>query len=217
MTTKANLAPDLTFDCLVHDLNNVFQTIIDAADLVSTDPNWASIAGILTRSVEQGRRIVASIAEKDHGSVPFDLVAGHAMQFASDVVTAMKGPALEFTSEIPPGLHPRLTAAALERVLVNLFINASQAARSAGHQRCRISVEAREVDGKIHIDIADDGPGIPEDVLPRIFTPRFSTDGQRTGLGLHIVQSLIAAAGGSVGASNSAGGGAVFRLELPRI
>lgn len=217
MTTKANPAPDLTFDCLVHDLNNVFQTIIDAADLVSTDPSWSSIAGILMRSVEQGRRIVASIAEKDHGSVPFDLIAGHAMQFATDVVTAMKGPTLEFTSEIPPGLHPRLAAAALERVLVNLFINASQAARAAGRPRCQIAVTAWDQDARIHVQIADDGPGIPVEVLPLIFTPRFSTDGQRTGLGLHIVQSLVASAGGAVSAANGTTGGAVFRIELPQI
>lgn len=214
-TSNGTAGPDLTFDCLVHDLNNVFQTIIDAAELVNTDPAWASIGAILLRSVEQGRRIVSSIAEKDHGVVPFELLAENAMGFAMDFVSSVRGPALEFSRDIPAGVHTVLRPSSLERVLVNLFINASQAVRGARRERCRIHVAASERGSDVRIVVSDDGPGIPEPVLAAIFAPRFTTDGARSGLGLHIVQSLVSQAGGSVIAENGPAGGAMFTITLP--
>jgi len=212
---KGSATADLTFDCLVHDLNNVFQTIIDAAELVGCDPDLAGVAGILMRSVEQGRRIVASIAEQDHGSVALELIADSAIQFASDVVVAMKGPNVEFVREVSAGIHVRLKPASLERVLVNLLINAAQAAKAGGRERCSVRISAHEGQGMVRIEVTDDGPGIPEHFLDRIFTPRFSTDGGRTGLGLHIVQTLVSDAGGRVDATNGRTGGAIFTIELP--
>jgi signal transduction histidine kinase len=196
-------------------LNNVFQTILDAAELVSSDPNWSSIGGILLRSVEQGRRIVSSIAEQDHGVVPFEVQTENAMGFALDFVSSIRGPALEFSRDIPPGIHSGLRPSSLERVLVNLFINSAQAAGRARRERCRINIAARECGPEVRIVVSDDGPGIAEHVLPAIFAPRFSTDGARSGLGLHIVESLVSQAGGSVEAENAPAGGAVFTITIP--
>lgn len=212
MTTAKS---DLTFDGLVHDLNNVFQTIIDAAELVGSDVDWAPISGIILRSVEQGRRIVSSIAGKDYGDVPLIVLAENAMAFAQDFVTAIRGPALLFCTDLPEDVYAGIKASALERVLVNLFINSSQAARSAGGDQCRIRIIAREEHGEVKIQVADDGPGIPEDLLPVVFAPGFSTSGSHSGLGLHIVHSLIASAGGSVTVSNGERSGAVFRITVP--
>ena len=212
---SAKAVQDLTLDGLVHDLNNVFQTIIDAADLIDSDPDWSSVSAIIMRSVDQGRRIVSSIVEKDHGVMPFHRLAEHAITFSQDFVAAMKGPALEFTRSIPPGIHADLKPSAIERVLVNLFINASQACHGAGRNRCRIELSATEQDGVVEISVADDGPGVPAEMLPLIFAPRFSTNAEHSGLGLHIVQSLVTGAGGSVRAANGSNGGAVFTLTVP--
>ena len=45
-----SLATDLTVPCLVHDLNNVFQTLVEAADLLSEDPRWAPVSAAMLRS-----------------------------------------------------------------------------------------------------------------------------------------------------------------------
>jgi signal transduction histidine kinase len=206
---------DLTLDGLVHDLNNVFQTIIDAAELVGSDPNWNSVSAIVLRSVEQGRRIVSSIVDTDHRTIDFERLLEKSIAFTQDVAAAMKRPKVHFIRDIAPGLRFALNGASLERVLVNLFINSAQAAAEAGHGGCKITISARESGGEIRIRIADDGPGIAPQILPAIFAPRFSTQSSRSGLGLHIVRTLVTAAGGTVSAANGEGGGAVFSISFP--
>lgn len=206
---------DLKLDCLVHDLNNVFQTLAEAADLVGSDPNWSSVSAIMLRSIEQGHRIVTSILEKEIQPVPFEDLTERAAVFSQDCMAFMRGPVLQFEHEIEDGLKTSLAPAALERVLVNLFINAGQAARSAERDSCRINVAAHSNNHHVEIEVSDDGPGIPMDALTRMFTPGFSTDRSRTGLGLHIVETLVSEAGGSVTAANRSAGGARFKIVLP--
>lgn len=212
-----NRNADLKIDCLVHDLNNVFQTIIEAADLVGSDPAWESVAAIILRSVEQGRAIVSSIAQNDELPVPIDEQVAQAVKFSQDCMALMHGPALEFERELAPGIRLPIHPAALERVLVNLFINSGQAARAAGRDSCRIHIKAHERADGVEIEIADDGPGIAEETLPVMFLPGYSTDHKRSGLGLHIVQSLVAEAGGEVKAFNGRTGGARFEIHLPAV
>jgi len=74
--------------------------------------------------------------------------------------------------------------------------------RSGGHAQQRIS-------------IADNGPGIPADALPKIFLPFYTTKANGTGLGLAIVQKIVVQHGGTVEARNQPEGGAEFILWLP--
>jgi signal transduction histidine kinase len=215
MTTGTGEVPDLAFDCLVHDLNNVFQTITDAAGLLNSEPKWKHIAGIILRSVEQAHRIVSGMAEKDYCAMPLEALVQNAMSFAEDFSASTRAPSMEFSRDIPCGLYTCLEAPSLIRVLVNLFINAAQACREENLERCRITIAARQVEEGIRIVIADDGPGIAQDLLPLIFTPRFTTDFSRSGLGLHIVRTLVSQAGGTVAAANGPGRGAVFTIVLP--
>ena len=66
------------------------------------------------------------------------------------------------------------------------------------------------------IRVSDNGPGIPEAILGKIFSPRFSTHGQHAGLGLHIVRTIVRETGGTVAAANGEkGAGAVFTITAP--
>jgi len=105
-------------------------------------------------------------------------------------------------------------ADALKQVLLNLARNASEAA--SGRATLMIMVSAvRDV---IRIDVADDGPGIPDDLLPRIFDPFFTTKTavHGVGLGLFVAEGLVRSVGGSLTARNRAPDpGALFRIEIP--
>jgi two-component system sensor histidine kinase HupT/HoxJ len=72
-------------------------------------------------------------------------------------------------------------------------------------------------DRRVITTVKDSGPGIPADVLPRIFDPFFTTKevGKGTGLGLAITYGIVQEHGGSITATNSAGGGAIFTISLP--
>lgn len=104
----------------------------------------------------------------------------------------------------------------LEQVLINLIGNALDAAAGAPAPRIEIDVQARSE--TLAIGVRDNGPGIPDDVMPRIFEPFFTTKemGQGLGLGLAISSSIARDCGGSLTVQNAEGGGARFVLTLRR-
>jgi CheY-like chemotaxis protein len=106
-------------------------------------------------------------------------------------------------------------ASQLEQVLLNLVLNAEQAL--AGSPEGRIAVRLHAYEGRVRVAVADTGPGIPADVLPRIFEPFFSTKavGQGTGLGLSICYSIVQSHGGRLTADSRPGLGATFAVDLP--
>jgi signal transduction histidine kinase len=101
----------------------------------------------------------------------------------------------------------------MRQVLVNLLENSSIALRQQTDGRIRISL--RPAGGQVEIEFADNGPGIPPDVLPRIFDPYFTTRREGTGLGLAMVKNIILLHGGSIEAGSPPGRGTVFHIKLP--
>jgi two-component system C4-dicarboxylate transport sensor histidine kinase DctB len=133
----------------------------------------------------------------------------------------------------PSGEHPEFVANCddlrLEQVLINLLGNALDATGDggAGHPAAgdpvaatppRIEIEIEAAAATLSISVHDNGPGIPDDVLPRLFEPFFTTKemGQGLGLGLAISSSIARDAGGSLVARNAPDGGALFVLTLRR-
>ncbi|MFW6199320.1 MAG: ATP-binding protein [Gemmatimonadota bacterium] len=122
---------------------------------------------------------------------------------------------IRFEADVPDGLPlVRSRAGEIKEVLVNLLENARTAIEDEGTVR----VEARLADGGedgVELRVRDDGPGIPEHLLPRIFEPHFSTRSAGTGLGLAIVRRLAESWGGSVGAESRIGEGTVITVLVP--
>jgi signal transduction histidine kinase len=205
-------AADLTVQGVVHDLNNVFQTIGEAAYLISSDPRWSSIAAMLNRSVERGRLIARCLGEKSASYGELEQIVDSAVEFAGDVLRALHITGIEFYRDIEPGLRLRGMPGCWERALLNLFVNAGEAMKQGGI----VEVSARRAGDQIEIKVADNGPGIPEDVLAFIFKPNFSTRRRGSGMGLHIVESVVRRNGGRISASNrGAASGAEFRITVP--
>jgi signal transduction histidine kinase len=118
---------------------------------------------------------------------------------------------------VAPGLRASLDARQLERVLVNLIANALEAMRGqerpGGHE---LWVEAGNAEGGICVSVADTGPGVAPENRERIFYPFFTTREGGTGVGLAEVHKAVVSHGGSIEVRERAGGGAVFRIHLPR-
>ena len=200
---------DLTLPCLVHDLNNVFQTLVVAADLLSTDPRWAALSGAILRSVERGKNLTASIQQADHGVSPLESIVANAISFVEDSLIGGRGPKISFTCAIEPGIELHRTWA-WERVLINLFSNAVRAMPQGGN----IQVHGRRREEQVEIAVIDDGPGIAPSILADIFKPHVSTRG--SGLGLHIVETIVRQEDGHVQACNRSGiSGAEFTITIP--
>ena len=207
----AQAAVDPALEGVAHDLSNVFQTIEDAARLLSADPKWNSISAILGRSVERGRRITRSLEQNSATPADVEQAVASAVDFAGDVLRALHIPEVEITREVEPGLRLRGAACDWARVLLNLLVNAGEAVRHGGI----VEVCARRSGNQIEIKVSDNGPGIPEALLPLVFRPNFSARHRGSGMGLHIVDSLVRKNGGLVSASNRPDGGAEFRIVVP--
>lgn len=101
----------------------------------------------------------------------------------------------------------------LNQAVMNVLTNAVQAAGPGGAVRLTTLVAG----GEALISIADDGPGVPEEFVDRVFDPFFTTRpvGEGTGLGLSIAHTVVAEHGGRITLGDAPGGGAVFTIHLP--
>jgi len=209
-------ASDLTLMGLVHDLNNVFETISEAADIVSGDPEWAAVAAAILRSVDRGRRIVGRYADQSRTGPELEVVVDRAVTFLQDFLTHLTGVKVKVQRKVPAGLRLQGDSSDWERVFMNLFLNAAQAMRESGGGE--IEVQSKLKDGAVEVRVSDNGPGIPEAILAKIFTARFSTRTKQAGLGLHIVHTIVRDNGGTVTAANRPEGtGAVFTITAPAL
>jgi signal transduction histidine kinase len=112
----------------------------------------------------------------------------------------------EFTGATVP-----LDDASLKQVWLNLLQNALEAIPARG----RVRVTCERVHQRVRVRVADDGPGVPPEVLSRLGEPFFTTRAQGTGLGLYLSRQLIQGAGGVLGVESRAGEGTVVTVELP--
>ena len=115
-----------------------------------------------------------------------------------------------------PGLD--VNPSALEQVLTNLAVNAFQAVGADGE----VTISARLEQDRLALVVEDNGPGVPDDVLPRLFEPFFTTKatGKGTGLGLSVSHAIVEQHGGTLRAENRSGPGARgarFTVLLPFI
>lgn len=108
-------------------------------------------------------------------------------------------------------------AGQLQQVLMNLIGNARQAIVQEGRAGAIQLRTARSGERRVVLEVSDDGPGIPQAILPRIFDPFFTTKPPDvgTGLGLSIVLSVVREHGGQIKVASPPGSGARFVIELP--
>jgi two-component system, NtrC family, sensor kinase len=106
----------------------------------------------------------------------------------------------------------RLDYEKCQQVLINLLINAIDSTEPG---RGTVSVETKSVNGSLQITIQDDGSGIPESEIEKIFEPFYSSKKQGTGLGLPISKKIIESHSGEITVSSEEGKGSLFTVIIP--
>ena len=175
----------------------------------------------IAQQVDAASRIIGDLRAYMRGTSsgapePFDV--REALRSAIDLTEHGLGQAgMQHDESVPASLPPVMgDGARLEQVLVNLLNNA----RDAGGKNVAITADVSELSGGrrfVRIAVEDDGPGIAQDVLPRLFHQFVSTKpkGKGTGLGLRICLRIIEEMGGTITAANRVEGGARFEILLP--
>ncbi len=119
---------------------------------------------------------------------------------------------IAFESRLPHELPPiKANPRQIEEVLFNLLVNACQALKSKGGN---ITICAAASGERVTVRIEDDGPGIPQPQLKKIFEPFYTTKDEGTGLGLYIVKHLVEKSGGKISVESEIGKGTRFVLEF---
>jgi PAS domain S-box-containing protein len=105
----------------------------------------------------------------------------------------------------------------MQQVFLNLINNAQHAMAAARERPSRLEIRSSCINGKIKVEVGDNGEGMPKDTLRRIFDPFFTTkdQGEGTGLGLSISYGIVKEHRGSIGAQSREGEGTTFVVEVP--
>ena len=198
-----------------HDLRGILTPALLTAERlqINADPKVQRAGELLVQAVDRASELVRRALDYvregppplELGSVDLAALANEAAETARPV-----GGAFRLHNAIEPTVLGRADRNQLFRVLVNLLRNAAEA--GAGLVR----VAAQQNGSLVMIEIADDGPGLPEAARANLFRP-FAGSIRRggTGLGMAIARDLMVAHGGDIELVETGPGGTTFRLTLP--
>ena len=216
---SANLAHEMNQPLGVISLHaETTRLLAEVGDMTGVLRGLDSILAMVvrTRAITDHLRLFARKEDPELETIQLGRVLEGALLLASGSLRAAK---IELEQSLPAELPPvRGRQVLLEQVLMNLLLNARDALVAAPPRQRRIRVSAEVATDVVRLVVADNGPGIPAHVLPRLFEPFFTTKpaGQGTGLGLSICHGVLQACGGEISAANLPEGGAAFTLVLQR-
>ena len=216
---------------IAHEFNNILTPMISysqyaLASAESENPDMGLVRKALSKSFQastKAGKICNSMLSLARGESSFGPVSVQTLVDETLQVLARdpQKDGIALRVQIQPDLHVEGDQIQLEQVLLNLLINARQAMLGKGGS---LSVRAAIVDptGELKIQVIDNGPGISEKLLPKIFQPFFTTKGtarrgetKGTGLGLSICKDIIEHHGGRIEVKSEVGRGTTFNIYLP--
>jgi PAS domain S-box-containing protein len=210
---------------VAHELNNPLSVVVGQAAMLQELCDDASLAGRaekIRRAAERCARIVKTFLAMARRRPPevsaIDL--NGVIEASIDLVAySLRTTDVTLGLELGAGL-PRIMADAdqLNQVVTNLVVNAQQALLDRPVPR-NLSIATRFDAGRdeVVMTVADNGPGVPADIRPRIFEPFYTTKptGVGTGVGLSMCQGVVESHGGRISVEDTPGGGATFVVVFP--
>lgn len=203
---------------LVHDLSHPVHNLLNSSRLLLRRPDDLDYREVFRRTMEREggtmRRVLDDLRQLGNPS-PLERFRLDVTRQVRDTLESMRAAAetasvsLDFDGDA--GIAVNGDAFALGRVWRNVVQNGIEAAGAGG----RVHATVRASGGAAIVTIRDSGPGIAPAQLPRLFDEFATTKRRGLGLGLAISRKIVEQLGGTIGASNAPGGGAVFEIRLP--
>jgi signal transduction histidine kinase len=206
---------------IAHEFKNALATISGYAQMIRSEARPGDVRDSAERILDQTRSVTHVVTEFLRFAKPLEIcyetvpMQTLVERVIEELHEAIPECAVEFhgTFDELPG-----DEALIRQALLNLVRNAAQAARDGGAQpQVTLTGSVEELGGRKwqRISVADNGPGIPDQDLQKIFLPFYTTKSEGTGLGLAVVQKVALQHAGSIEARNPPTGGAEFLLWLP--
>ena len=206
---------------IAHEFKNALATISGYAQMIRSESSETEALDYAERILEQTRNITHVVTEFLKYARPLEIPDERvALQTVVERVVSEVGGALPQVKIRCEGEFGDAGGdeGLLRQALLNLARNAAEACEltaSGGRVVVRGDVVYGEEAAFQRISVTDNGPGIPANVLPKLFRPFFTTKAKGTGLGLAVVQKIIVQHGGQVEVRNQPKGGAEFIVTLP--
>lgn len=206
---------------IAHQLNNPLNNISTSCQILEerkkgedelADRMMHNIMQETLRSRDIVKGLLEFSREREYSPGPVEM---HKMvESAVNLVSSQIPSNITLSAELPENIIIFADRRKIQEAFINLLINAIQA---IGSEQGQITVSASTDDKNTIISIKDSGPGIPKEILERIFDPFFSTKevGQGTGLGLYIVYGIIEKHQGTIRVESNPGKGTCFFVSLP--
>ena len=197
---------------VAHELRNTLQVIAASAYLAKQDPA-ASLPHI--QKIERNARLAHGIVDDLMSLARGEPAHAEPVFFAELVVAAraemVAETAIWHDAFAPADLRMRAHPGLATRLLHVLYENAIHA---SAPRAPAITTRAWHEEGRVVVEVSDDGPGVPAELAPRVFEPLVTGRPGGSGLGLALARRFAAAHGGSIALVATAAG-ATFRIELP--
>jgi signal transduction histidine kinase len=208
---------------VAHEVNNPLASIKSFAQLLARDATSQEQHRALEIIVQESSRIARAVEnllsfarqQGASGREPVNLseVAARVLELQRYTLDTA---GIEVRKDLDRALSPVMgEAGALQQVVLNLVVNAEQALSTKQGHRLLV-VRTRESSEGVMLSVVDNGPGIPRDVLPRIFESYTNAEVHGSGLGLGVSATIIREHGGQIMAESEEGRGAAFFVRLPR-
>lgn len=220
---------------IAHDMNNLLTAVVGGAEAVlarGVEPEQAEDLATVLAAARRGAELVRQLLAfaRRQPLAPRVLALNDAVRALAPLLRRSLGRSIALALDLEePGRCVRIDPSGLDQVIVNLAVNAAQAMPQGGRITIATghrTVLAPEVHGRttippgrwVTLEVADTGPGIPPEILPRLFEPFFTTRREQggTGLGLATVLGILRQSGGEITVESAPGQGARFRVWLPR-
>ncbi len=209
---------------IAHDLKNLLAGVQGNTELALREFKNEKMARKAMANVMLASRSAHELVEQisaysRHDNIPHKVLdLRETIAYTERLLEGFVSPAVTLEVKLPDEpVCVRANPSQMQQLVMNLCQNGLQAlGDKGGHLTIRLSTDASGT--QACLEVSDTGPGIPTDILPRIFDPYFTTKelGLGTGLGLAVVQKIVQDCGGDIQAVSQPGGKTVFSIELPR-
>jgi signal transduction histidine kinase len=211
---------------LAHDAGNLFAALGLYCDLLSAPgvlrPEHQHYVTELRQLAERSDQLVHNlITGQSSAKSQKEAAAPNAAQILREIgplLSAIAGRSAIVTVKTPRSLPtPPLPAETLERILVNLVRNASQAIELAGPRPLggQIRVSLATLAGHLRLTVEDNGPGMPVTTAAKFLSPKPLPAGARHGLGHRIIHDLVTSSGGNLSLRVRPGRGTIISIQWP--
>jgi signal transduction histidine kinase len=205
---------------IAHELNNKLTPVLGFADLLMTGPQVPQFARYISQSAAEAAHIIRQLLQLSKPAAAGHRQAIDLRQVIEESLTMLKFKLRESKAEVraapaPVPVDVLADAAQIKQVIINLVLNSLHALEGSDAPVLELAVGHRGDRGFVRV--ADNGRGIPPEIIGRIFDPFFTTKGpdRGSGLGLSVCASIIEQHGGEILVESAPGRGAGFTVMLP--